>query len=70
MFFLRIILFEGVCFLFILIGDLNYTSVYTVASGLWINMVAVTSGSSGRVQNFKIISSFDTHLFLRILARI
>ena len=34
MFFLRIILVEGSCFLYYLIGDLEYTSVYTAVSGL------------------------------------
>ena len=41
MFFLRIILVEGSCFLYYLIGDLEYTSVYTAVSGLWINVVAM-----------------------------
>ena len=41
MFFLRIILVEGSCFLYFLIGESEYTSVYTVVPGLRINMVAM-----------------------------
>ena len=41
MFFLGIILVEGSCFLFYLIGGLEYTSVYTAVSGLRLNMVGL-----------------------------
>ena len=68
MFFLRIILVEGSCFLYYLIGDLEYTSVYTAVSGLWINVVAMCVQSKLRHMYMSKLSANVLVGFLQISA--
>ena len=67
MFFLRIILVEGSCFLYYLIGELEYTSVYTAVSGLRINMVAMCVQSKLRHMYMSKLSAMYSWVFCKFL---
>jgi len=65
MFFLRIILVEGSCFLYCLIGDLEHTSVYTAVSGLRINVVAMCVQSKLRHMYMSKLSAMYSWVFCK-----
>ena len=67
MFFLRIILVEGSCFLYYLIGELEYTSVYTAVSGLRINVVAMCVQSKLRHMYISKLSAMYSWGFCKFL---